>query len=117
MPARGGDPHPQPASLVVRDVAELLAHGTPLSLEVLGIGEELLAGIGESERHRALEEPHPQLALHGGDVRREGLLRHVEPLGRLGETSLLGDGDDVVHGVEVHGGFPSPRAAIRPSWH
>ena len=105
--ARGSDSHANPASVVMRNVAELLTHGALLGLEATRIGEKLLPRVGERERDGALDKLHPKLALCGGNASRERLLAHMHETGRAREAALLGNGDKVVHGLEVHAA-PSP---------
>ena len=105
--ARGSDPNADPASVVVRNVAELLTHGALLGLEATCIGEKLLPRVGKRERDRSLDKLHPKLALCGGNASRERLLAHMHETGRAREAALLGNGDEVVHGLEVHAA-PSP---------
>ena len=101
--ARGRYTHANPAPVVVRDVAELLAHGTLLGLEAPRVGEKLLARVGERKRDGAFDELHPKLALGGGNACREGLLAHVHESSGTREAAFLGNGNKVVHGLEVHG--------------
>ena len=101
--ARGRYTHANPAPVVVRDVAELLAHGALLCLKPPRVGEKLLARVGERKRDGAFDELHPKLALGGGNACREGLLTHVHEASRTSEAAFLGNGNKVVHGLEVHG--------------
>ena len=99
---REGDADAQHALLVLVGAGKRAPKPGELGLETLGVGEEGLALVGETQRRGTLEQRAAELALHAGDVRGERLLRHVEPLGGAREAALAGDGAEVLHGLEVH---------------
>ena len=105
MTARGGHSDAQKASLVTRDVAELLLHRAPLGLETAGVGEELLACIGERQRRVTVDQAGAQFALEVGDVGGKCLLCDGEALGRAREAALLRHGDEVIKAAEVQAGL------------
>ncbi len=70
-----------------------------------GVGFLQERGAGVGERHaalRALEQPHPELALEVHDRLRERRLRHGEAPRGAAEMQLVGEGDEVAKGAKLH---------------
>jgi hypothetical protein len=65
-------------------------------LQDLGSGiAKLSAAVREFHTTRgAIEQAQAQVSLEGADDLRQSGLRHMEPLGRPGETSMLGDSQE-----------------------
>src|SRR2546427_8905934 len=70
---------------------------------VAGLGQERLAGAGESDSAgESLEQRDPQLGLEIMDLLGEGGLGDVETPGGPGESEFLGDGDEIAQVAQLH---------------
>jgi hypothetical protein len=101
----GGESHPQRAAIAAGRRRHLRRGAVGALDDLPRVGKQQLARRRQVDlAGRAAEELAAELRLQGPDLRREGRLRDVQPLGRAAEVQLLRDCEEgaQVPKLEVH---------------